>query len=1003
MNVNRLPSGGRINRDVPIRFRFNGTYYLGYEGDTLASALLANDIHLVARSMKYARPRGIMAAGPEEPNAIVQINVSNRSEPNPKATETYLHPGLIAASVNAWPSLRHDARRLSSIGERLMSAGFYYKTMFGSSTLWQKVFEPIIRRSAGLGKAPSDPDPDVYDHMHRHVDLMVVGAGPAGLAAARDAALSGARVIIADALPEFGGSLLSQNRTIDKMSGMDWVSGVTSELETCDDTLLLPNTTAIGYFDQNYIIAIERRLDHKGEASSPANVRERLWHIRADKVILATGAHERPLVFSDNDRPGIMLAGAVQSYVNRFAVLPGKSAILFANNDAAYEAALDFKKAGGDLVAVIDPRQEPQGPLVEELFATGTRLLSGHVVTATLGTNRFKGGDAAPWDGHAITGKAERFEADILMMSGGWSPVVHLFSQASGKLRYDSETCAFVPDIYGQKECSVIGAANGDFSLIEALRAGGRESMKVALAYGKPTRKTARRYAAEEPDTGAPEACWQIPAQDPADQGKLKQFVDFQNDTTAADIALAKREGFDSVEHMKRYTLSGFGTDQGKTGNINALAILARQTASTIEETGTTTFRPPYTPVSFGALAGRFVGPLADPVRTTPMHEVHVKAGAAFENVGQWKRPWYYAKAGEDMGAAVRRECTAVRKGVGMLDVSTLGKIDIQGPDAREFINRVYTNSVTNLKPGNCRYGLMCGEDGMVLDDGVITCIDDTHFITTTTTAGAAHVLSHMEDYLQTEWPDLKVYCTSITEEWATIAINGPKARDVMARLNPDEDWSAKAFPFLTHKEVQIGGVMARIFRISFTGELAYEINIPARYGLALWNHVADVGKEWDIVPYGTEAMHVLRAEKGYILVGQDTDGSQTPQDLGLNWIVSKNKPDFIGMRSHTRPDTVRSDRKKLVGLMTESPEFVLEEGAQIVENPDAPTPIPMVGHVTSSYWSEHLGHSIALALIEGGLGRKGEQLHSFSLGNWHKVTIVDPIFYDIEGAHRDG
>ncbi|WP_373237274.1 sarcosine oxidase subunit alpha family protein [Cohaesibacter celericrescens] len=1003
MTINRLPKGGRINRERPIRFRFDGSYYYGYEGDTLASAMLANDIHLVARSFKYARPRGIMTAGPEEPNAIVQLHVANRTEPNPKATEVVLHPGLIAHSVNAWPSLNYDLKSINGLLHRFMAAGFYYKTMFGSRTLWHHFFEPLIRNAAGLGKAPKAPDPDHYDHIHKHVDVLVVGAGPAGLAAARDAAANGARVLLADAQSEMGGSLLSHNRAINGKQSAAWLQDVGAELAQNKETTLLPNTTVFGYFDQNYLMAIEKRLDHLSDASSPSNTRQRLWHIRASKVILATGAHERPLVFADNDRPGIMLAGAVQTYVNRYAVLPGKSAILFANNDAAYEAALDYRKAGGDLVAVIDTRQSPEGPLVREVYEAGIRLLSGCVVTKTHGAKHFKGVDVATWDGELLTGKPQRLEADILMMSGGWSPVVHLFSQSGGKLKFSDDKAAFIPDRYTQKDSVCIGAANGEFSLAETLRSASREGVKAALETGFATRKSARRYAVVEPQLDLPQACWLVPSEMPVGQGKEKHFVDFQNDTTASDIQLAALEGFESVEHMKRYTLTGFGTDQGKTSNINGLAILAHTANATIPETGTTTFRPPYTPVTFGALAGRNIGELSDPVRTTPLHKAHVSMGATFENVGQWKRPWFYAQGEEDMKAAVNRECLAVRNGVGMMDASTLGKIDIQGPDAAEFINRLYTNAFLQLGVGKCRYGIMCGEDGMIMDDGVTARLADHHFHMTTTTGGAAHVMDHLEDYLQTEWPELEVYCTSVTEQWATIAINGPMARDVMKALKPDADWSSEAFPFMAFRQMTICGIEARIFRISFTGELAFEINVPARFGLALWHRVLQAGKPFDITPYGTEAMHVLRAEKGFIIVGQDTDGSMTPQDMDMDWIVSKKKKDFIGKRSHSRPDTVRTDRKQLVGLMTEDPTFVLDEGAQILLNPDAATPIPMLGHVTSSYWSAALGHSIALAVIKDGFKRKGEQLHSYSLGNWQKVTVVDPIFYDKEGVQRDG
>lgn len=1002
MSARRLETGGRINRATPIRFQFNGLYYQGFEGDTLASALLANDIKLVARSFKYARPRGIVGVGSEEPNALVQIGEGDRTEPNPKATQVSLYKGLKASSVNVWPSVDKDIRSLTSLGQRFMAAGFYYKTMFGSQWLWHHLFEPAIRKSAGWGKAPSFPDPDHYDHVHKHVDVLVVGAGPAGLAAARDAASGGARVAIIDEQSEFGGSLLSTKRTIDGKDGIDWVADVVAELDAQEDVIRLPNSTVFGYFDQNYLVALEKRLDHTGALSSPANVRQRVWHFRASKVILATGAHERPLVFADNDRPGIMLASAAQSYINRYAVLPGKSAILFANNDQAYEAALDFKQAGGDLIAVIDTREDPSGPLIDAVFATGARLYKGHVVTRTFG-KCFDGLLVAPWDGKEVTGKEERLEADLLMTSGGFSPVVHLFSQAGGKLAFDDDKAAFLPDKYGQSDCISIGAANGEFELAETLRSGTRAGVKAAKDVGFEGRRQARRYMVEAPEFGSVEACWLVPSTHPVGQGGVKHFVDFQNDTTAADIQLAAREGFQSVEHMKRYTLTGFGTDQGKTGNINGLAILADAIKATIPETGTTTFRPPYTPVTFGALAGRAIGDLSDPVRTTPIHPAHVDAGCEFEDVGQWKRPWFFARHGESMDDAVRRECMAVRQSVGMMDASTLGKIDIKGPDAAEFVNRVYTNAFAKLGIGKCRYGLMCGEDGMVFDDGVTARLAEDHFHMTTTTGGAARVLDHLEDYLQTEWPDLKVFCTSITEQWATIAINGPKARAVMEALNGDVDWSSEAFPFMTFQDHEIEGVKARIFRISFTGELAFEINVPSRYGLAMWQRVAEAGKPYGITPYGTETMHVLRAEKGFVIVGQETDGSLTPFDLDMDWIVSKKKEDFIGKRSYTRPDTARTDRKQLVGLLTEDPEFVLDEGAQIVENPDEPNPIPMLGHVTSSYYSPILGKSIALAVIKDGKKRKGEALHAYSLCNWHKVTVVDPQFYDREGEKRDG
>nr|WP_321457277.1 sarcosine oxidase subunit alpha family protein [uncultured Cohaesibacter sp.] len=1000
MTVNRLPTGGRINRQRPFRFRFNNRYYLGYEGDTLASALLANDVHLVSRSMRFGRPRGILCAGSEEPNAIVQVNIAKRSEPNVRATDTFLHAGLLAKSVNPWPSFGYDWKSPILAFSRLLGKRPQLKLTVGSRLLWKHIVTPFLRRRAGFGMAPTEADPDYYDHKYEHVDVLIVGAGPAGLAAARDIAASGTRTILIDAQNECGGSLLSHHRVIDGKSGMDWVSEITAEIKRTDTTIL-SHTTAFGHYDRNCIVAVERRLDHKGEASSSGNVRERLWHITAKKIILATGAIERPLTFTNNDRPGIMLASAVQSYVNRYAVLPGKSVILFTNNDAAYEAALDFRKAGGDLVAVIDTRQDPSGPLVEELFATGTRLYKGCVVTDTLGTTKFSGLDVTRWDGKALTGRGERLESELLMVSGGWNPTTHLLKQPSGELVYNQAICAFVPKGAGRKDIAIIGSANGEFTLSQTLNSGSREGFRTTKLIGKPIRKSARRYKISEPEMSAIEACWLTPDGDNK-KSYAYRFVDYQNDVTAADIIRSAKEGFDTAALMMRYTSCGSGPDQGKTCVMNAIAILAKQTRQSIPEVGSKPEASQFAPVSFGALAGRYKSNLFAPVRTTAMHQAHIEAGATFETVGQWKRPHYYPVGGEDMAQAIKRESRAVRTSVGMIDVSTLGKFIIEGPDAAEFLDRVYINRVSNLAIGACRYAMMCHEDGTVLDDGIVAHIDENRFFVTCTTRGANSAQPHIQNLLQTKWPELKVFYTSVTEQYAAIAINGPNSRALMLELCPDIDWSKEAFPYLTSRKIKLLGVDAHIFRVSFTGELAFEIMLPARYGQSLWDHIARIGANYEITSYGTETMHLLRAEKGYILVAQETDGNQTPQDLGLSWLISNQKKDYIGKHSHPRMDLKGTNRKKLVGLLTENPEFVLDEGAQILENPDAPTPIPMCGYVTSSYWSETLGHSIALALIEGGLQRKGEQLHSFSLGNWQKVTVVDPVFYDVEEAHRD-
>ncbi|WP_350334907.1 sarcosine oxidase subunit alpha [Coralliovum pocilloporae] len=998
----RIEEGGRIDRTKSLSFTFNGESYQGYEGDTLASALLANGVHLVARSFKYHRPRGIMSAGTEEPNAMVQLRTGDRTEPNPKATQIELFNGLVATSVNCWPSVNFDVQAINGVFHRFFAAGFYYKTMFGSPWLWHNVLEPAIQRAAGWGVAPKDPDPDYYDHIHRHCDVLVVGAGPSGLQAALAAAKTGARVVIADEQQEFGGYLLNVNRTVDGKAGSDWAAEVAAELDAMDNVIVLKRTTVFGYFDHNYLIGLERRLDHTSEASSPDNVRQRVWHFRAKRVVLATGAHERPLVFADNDRPGVMLASGAQTYANRFGVLAGKKPVVFTNNDGAYEAALDMKAAGAEIVAIVDTRKNPTGAFVEQARAAGIRIMDGYGVVTTNGKKKVTGVEVMAFDGKDVSGSKISLSCDLLMVSGGWSPVVHLFSQSQGKLRYDDEKAGFVPALYAQK-CASVGGANGEFGLGSCLSGGDAAGAEAAQVAGFGDGSSAGAPASEETDAGLPTAAWLIPTDSPVGRSKKKHFIDFQNDSTAADIRLAAREGFESVEHMKRYTLTGFGTDQGKTGNINGLAILSEAVGRSIPETGTTTFRPPYTPVTFGALAGRELGDLSDPVRTTSIHSWHVKNGAEFEDVGQWKRPWYFPKGGEDIHAATNRECLAVRNGVGVLDASTLGKIDIQGPDAAEFINRVYTNAWLKLGVGRCRYGVMCGEDGMIFDDGVTTRLGENHFHMTTTSGGAARVLDWLEEYHQTEWPELKVYFTSVTEQWATVSVGGPKARAVMEALAPGQDWSTENFPFMSVQDREVAGVAARVFRISFTGELGYEINVPTRYGLAMWEAVMEAGKPHGITPYGTEAMHVLRAEKGYIIAGQDTDGTITPQDAGMSWIVSPNKKDYIGKRSYTREDTSRTDRKHLVGLVTEDPKVVLDEGAQVIEDPNAPKPIPMLGHVTSSYWSAALGHSIALATCKNGFNREGDRLYAWSRGQYHAVKVTGQVFYDKEGARKDG
>ena len=739
----RLPAGGRIDRDRPLTFTFDGQRMRGYAGDTLASALLANGVHMVGRSFKYHRPRGIFSAGAEEPSALVQLECGARTQPNQRATQVALYDGLMASSVNRWPSLRWDAGSITDRFSRLLPGGFYYKTFKGPGNLW-RLYEPLIRQVAGLGRAPLEPDPDRYEKMHAHCDVLVVGAGPAGLAAALAAGRSGARVILADEQEAPGGSLLDLGSDGDP-SWAAWVEGALAKPRRLEAVRFLDRCTVAGYYHHNFLLALERVTDHLGHAAPDHLPRQRLWRIRAKQVVLATGAIERPLVFPDNDRPGIMLAGAARTYANRYGVRPGSRAVVFANNDSAHGAALDLKAAGVEVAAIVDVRPDPGGALPTRAEAEGLTVLGGHAVVATSGRHRLKSVSVMSLgeDGSSVNGEALRLDCDLLCVSGGWSPTVHLFSQSGGRLRWDENQTCLRPGESAQSAQSA-GAANGTFGLAAALEEG--FAVGAAAAREAGFRRRGRRPAlpsVDEPDEDPPRALWQIPLPPTAGKGS-KRFIDLQNDVTASDVALAAREGYDSVEHLKRYTTLGMGTDQGKTSNLPGLAILAENTGRPIPEVGTTTFRPPYTPVTFGALAGRQVGDLYDPVRRTAMHHWHERQGAVFEDVGQWKRPFYYPRPGETKHQAVDRECLAARHAIGILDASTLGKIDIQGPDAAEFLNRIYTNAWHTLKQGRCRYGLMLGEDGMVMDDGVTARLGAHHFLMHTTTGNAARVLAGM-------------------------------------------------------------------------------------------------------------------------------------------------------------------------------------------------------------------------------------------------------------------
>lgn len=1002
--VNRLPKGGRVERGQPLTFTFNGQNYQGYAGDTLASALLANGVDVVGRSFKYSRPRGIVAAGAEEPNAILQLGSTEQAQvPNIRATQQALYGGLVASSTNGWPSVNTDLMGiLGKVGGGMMPPGFYYKTFMYPQNLWL-TYEKYIRKAAGLGRSPTEVDPDIYDHLNQHCDVLVVGAGPAGLAAALAAGRSGARVILADEQEEFGGSLLDTRETLDGKPAAEWVAKALAELASLPEVTLLPRATVNGYHDHNFLTIHQRLTDHLGEVAPRGQARHRVHRVRAKRVVLAAGAHERPLVYANNDVPGNMLAGAVSTYVNRYGVAPGRELVLTTNNDYAYRVVLDWLDAGQNVVAVADARSNPRGAWVEEARARGVRILTGSAVVECRGSKRVTGARICAIDvkGHRVTSPGEVVDCDLIVSSGGYSPVVHLASHLGGKPTWREDILAFVPSEGGFQKRLCAGAVNGVFGLGDVLADGYEAGAKAAAEAGfKPVEgvvpKAAIRH--EEPTL----ALFQVP-HDKSTARAPKQFVDLQNDVTAAGIELATREGFESVEHVKRYTALGFGTDQGKLGNINGLAIAARSMGISIAEMGTTMFRPNYTPVTFGAVAGRHCGHLFDPKRYTAMHSWHLAQGAEFEDVGQWKRPWYFPKNGEDLHAAVARECKAVRESVGILDASTLGKIDIQGPDAREFLNRVYTNAWTKLDVGKARYGLMCKEDGMVFDDGVTACVGDNHFIMTTTTGGAARVMEWLELYHQTEWPEMKVYFTSVTDHWATMTLSGPNSRKLLAEVT-DIDLDKDAFPFMSWKEGKVGGVPARVFRISFTGELSYEVNVQADYALGVWKQLVEAGKKYNLTPYGTETMHVLRAEKGFIIVGQDTDGSVTPDDLGMGWCVGRNKPfSWIGWRGMNREDCLREDRKQLVGLKPLDPNKVLPEGAQLVFDPKQSIPMKMVGHVTSSYMSASLGHAFALAVVKGGLKRMGERVFApLADGSVIEAEICSSVFYDPKGDRQN-
>lgn len=994
--ANRIPGKGRLTPARTARFTFDGSSYTAIEGDTVASALIANGIHLAGRSFKYHRPRGILTAGPEEPNALLDVSRdAARRQPNVRATVQEVFDGMVSSSQNRWPSLSLDIGAINDAFSMFFAAGFYYKTFMWPKAAWHSLYEPFIRRAAGLGVAPKEADPDHYANRYAHCDVLVVGGGAAGLTAALAAAETGAKVIICDEQPEVGGAFhYDTGATVDGQNGYDWAQATAAKLAAMENVTLLTRTTAFGYYNHNFVALAERVTDHvaKPEKNQP---RERLWQVRAKRVILATGAIERHMVFSNNDRPGILLAAAGRTYLNHFGVSVGAKVGVYTAHDSAYEAAIDLKKAGVSVPVIVDCREAPGAEVLAEARALGIEVLTGHSVIDTSGRLRVKSIKIQRNGG----GTSRKVEVDALLVSAGWTPSVHLFSQSRGKLKFDAENQRFLPDVYAQ-ESVCIGACNGTDdlqALLDEASAAGTSMATAAGAAGSAVTRLSgsNAHAWTGGMVGAAEGA--------GPDDSVKAFIDFQHDVCAKDIRLAVREGMHSIEHIKRFTTNGMASDQGKLSNMHGLAIAAEMLGKEIPQVGLTTFRAPYTPVTFGTLISHSRGDFFDPTRKTPLHALEVAAGADFEDVGNWKRAWYYPKPGEDMHAAVNRECKTVREIGGVFDASTLGKIEVVGPDAAKFLNLLYTNAWDTLKPGRCRYGIMTREDGFIYDDGVVGRLAEDRFHVTTTTGGAPRVLHHMEDYLQTEFPELKVWLTSTSEQWAVIAVQGPKARDIIAPFVEGIDISNEAFPHMSVAEGKFCGVPTRLFRMSFTGELGYEINVPADFGASVYEQVWKRAESMGACQYGTETMHVLRAEKGYIIVGQDTDGTLTPDDAGYGWAVSKKKTDFVGIRGLKRPDLMRDDRKQLVGLKSKDGTTVLVEGAQIVADPNQPKPMTMLGHVTSSYWSENLGHPIAIAMVVGGRARMGETLFIPMKDKTIAVEVTDTVFYDKEGARING
>ncbi len=988
----RLEKGGLINRNKKIKFKFNGKKYFGYEGDTLASALLANGVHLVGRSFKYHRPRGFFGAGVDEPYAIVQMNRNNEVDPNVRATEQELFEGLEAKSVNCWPNVNFDIGAINNFLNKFFPAGFYYKTFMWPKSFWYKIYEPIIRKAAGFGAASIKHDKERYEHKYEYCDLLIAGTGPSGLASAYAAAQNGARVILAEDKSRIGGSLLVNEVTIGNQSGQEWAEKIISELKSMPNVIIKNRSQVFGYYDHNMLVMSERVSDHlpKTDKYTP---KQRLWYIRAKEVIISSGSIERPLVFGNNDTPGVMLSSAAKEYLKVYGVLVGKKPIIFTNNDSGYETAIEFKKNGIDPL-ILDSRKNPDSEIIKEAKDLEISIKFSYVVVAANGYKKVNSANIAKIsDDKKIISNIESIKCDCICVSGFWTPTIHLASQSGNKTKFNEEIDAFVPSKSKQKE-TTLGSANGVFTLEETLKTSFEKGSELSKQITNKENKVSIPTVVEK-KSSKHDKFWCVPLP----EGKnYKRFLDFQNDVSVSDIQLALREGYRSIEHVKRYTTLGMATDQGKTSNLNGLQLVSEVENKVVPQVGHTTFRPPYTPVAIGAIVGREVGKHSKPTRKSPMHYWHEKNNAVFVDAGVWLRPRYYKQGNENLFEASKREAKNVRQNVGVCDVTTLGKIDIKGPDAAEFLNRVYTNAWLKLPVGKARYGVMLREDGIVMDDGTTTRISENHYHMTTTTAQAANVLSHLEYYLQLVWPELNVNVVSSTEQWAGAAIAGPKSRDVLQRLFPDLDVSKEGLPFMGYMEGNLFGVNAKIFRISFSGELAYEVNVESDNGNFMWEKIMEIGKEFNIQPYGTEALSTLRIEMGHV-AGSELDGRTIPYDNSLEGLVSKKK-DFIGKRSLSKKAFIEPDRQKVVGVVPLDKKTSIPEGSYIVKDAKAKLPNPKLGHVSASCWSVEYDNPFSLAIIKDGKNMIGQKLFAMSplKNKTIPVEIVSSHYVDPKG-----